>query len=102
MKEGAPSRADPPVVVMDGGRQASGTDPVAGQVDQLAQPVLRTDQQKINNHKDAKTGHELCAVDRSVPALRQKSNQNRSDDEPREADDGQSDPAGRRQSSSSC
>lgn len=31
------------VVVMDGGRQSSGTDPVAGQMDQLTQPVLQTD-----------------------------------------------------------
>lgn len=33
---------------MDGGWQSSGTDPVAGQMDQLAQPVLQTDINIVN------------------------------------------------------
>lgn len=89
-------------MIVDGGREASGTDPVAGQVHQLAQPVLHAGQITEN----ACDYHRTCTAsslkgasggrrDPTVPALGENSNQNCSHDEPGEADEGQGDPAER-------
>lgn len=77
-------------MVVDGGRQTPSTDPVAGQVNQLAQPVLRTGE-------DTETWWLHLATQRrsiqAVPALGERPDQDGSDDEPGEADESQGDPA---------
>lgn len=86
---------------MNGGGQSSGTDPVAGLVDQLTQPVLPS-----NAHMHTKkSGFKfLTEIQQNVvpslddfraalPAVRKKTHQSCSYHKPREADEGQSDPA---------